>query len=919
MLRYCQVQGFATNARKSHQCLVAVQLLESYVHDCIRQLPKLPAAADAAVAGANIQIPTRCSSYHTVCTNMLKEIVALLSLFSPRLCRLIGQVWDLASLNVFVLLQVANEALQDAQQLRDQLVFIERFHAESLERQASLTQRYEDEIARQRVNEQGLRADLQKVRQHANHLAVENGQLHLVVGRVLDAQQTMEATRFDSASPAEQLVTLESDGQGFCEDIAAVGDAEERELFGVGDGDEDALSRIQTVHPIESYGTDFEQLFQALFDGEERNLRVLNEMDRFINSTAVALLWRYGSTEEEHQLMHRMLSASTVGTQTDGTVAEKPSHLSARNSGHWESDSDGYGSDEDGRDPFVVAKVNASNHEEHENIGNQQLQESTKHEVIAVTKQQVIPQTLRAQLDSRPRIHRVLDKSQLNRILLRLYLEKLECDARTLRRRQLVSARVARSGVDSITPDTGAKSIALVRTPLHRFMKEFFLARYEVPALADFHMMEVVKSCHYHERLKIALRKDAVFASSALVGCLPGVPENLLQHIQHHQHEDTTLHSHPLQELFQQQQQFVAADVRVALFSRLCELVPFDTRGPTVDSATIGGNLSACLLNAVVDILGDALELDPAVRSIAEVEEVPNEASWGLPRALALELLTRHLQFVDQPIIEDAKARLAQLAPLLRSASVEDAIAADYIGVDVFLALFATTWSKYDQSLANKLRESFHHQLLLSSPFAKKQLDARLDKTSVTVEGDGESSQHESEAATVRPASRLSTWRSTTIMPKVAVGATAIALHSTPLELLTQAWMTLENEALSSLDVEELESTFRGLLEAKQLDSKHRRRMSTKKMSHENHEHTGSEFSLGGVTEKEFVFHALQVLRRRRNNYGLRTNSRRPPRFAVYGSQNHSDVGSVKTDDLSIPLDSLKPGLTADSLAYVGK
>ncbi|KAE9355527.1 hypothetical protein PF008_g4011 [Phytophthora fragariae] len=880
-----------------------LDLLESYVHDCIQQLPKLPAATDAAVAGANIQIPTRCSSYHTVCTNMLKEIVTLLSLFSPRLCRLIGQVWDLASLNVFVLLQVANSALQDAQQLREQLVFIERFHAEGLERQASLTQRYEDEIARQRVNDQGLRAELQKVRQRANHLAVENGQLHLIVGRVLDAQQTMEATRFDSSNPA----ALESDGQGFCEDVAAVGDAEERELFGVGDGDEDALLRIQTVHPIESYATDFEQLFQVLFEGEERNVRVLNEMDRFINSTAVALLWRYGSTEEEHQMMHKMLSASTVGTQTDGTVTEKPSHLSARSGDHWESDSDDDGSKDDGGASRVVAK---NHQQEVEDDDNQQRKKPAKHEVIAATKHQVIPPTLRAQLDSRPRVHRVLDKCQLNRILLRLYLEKLECDARTLRRRRVVSARLGN------TPDTSAKSVVVVRTPLHRFMKDFFLARYEVPALADFHMMEVIKSClYYHERLKIAFRKGAVFASTALVGCLPGMPENLIQHMQHHQNGEAALHDHPLQELPQQQQQFVAADIRVALFSRLCELVPFDTRGTVVDSAAVGGNLAACLLNAVVDVLGDVLELDPAVKSIAEVEEVPNEASWGFPRALALELLARHLQFVDQAIIEDTKARVMRLAPLLRSTSVEDAIAADYIAVDVFLALFATTWIKYDQCLENKLRESFRHQLLLSSPFARKQLDARMAKASMTVEGDGDTSQHDSEAPTGRPACRVNTWRATTVLPSMTVGATAIAMRSTPLELLTQAWMTLENETLSSLDVEELESTFRGLLEAKQLDAKRHRRQSTRKRSKDQ----GSGVSLGGVTEKEFVFHALQVIRRRRNNFGLRTNSRRPPRFAVFGSLTHEDIGSVKTDELSIPLESLKPGLTPDSLAYVGK
>ncbi|GMF64508.1 unnamed protein product [Phytophthora lilii] len=850
---------------------------------------------------------------------MLKEVVSLLLLFSPRLCRLIGQVWDLASLNVFVLLQVANAALQDAQQLRDQLVFVERFQTEGLQRQAALVQQYEDELARQRVNEQGLRAELQKVRQRANRLAVENGQLHLVLSRVLDAQATMEATRYDSSNPAEPLAVQEPDGPSFCEDIAAVGDVEERELYGV---EEDALSRIETVHPIESYATDFEQLFQALFEGEERNVQLLNEMDRFINSTAVALLWRYGSTEEENQMMHRMLSASTVGTQTDGTVIEKPSHLSSRSGDQWESDSEDYESDGDNIGSHVATQRHAPSQEDHDDDDNQSRPKVAKHEVVAVTKHQVIPSTLRAQLDSRPRVHRVLDKSLLNRILLRLYLEKLECDARILRRKRLLSARVARPGADTNTPDESAQLLAIVRTPLHRFMKEFFLARYEVPALADFHMMEVVKSClYYHEQLKIALRRGATFESTALVGCLPGMPENLVQHLQHHQqHDQAALNDHPLQELCQQQQQFVAADVRVALFSRLCELVPFDSRGVVVGSPAAGGNLYACMLNAVVDVLGDVLELDPSVQSLAEVEEVPTEAIWGLPRGLALELLTQHLTFVDQDILDDARARISRLAPVLRSSFIEDAISADYIAVDVFLALFATTWTKYDKCLEAKLRESFRHQLLLSSPFARKQLEnAQSVDDNPSVETSGDTSHRDSEGIRARPISRMNTRRSTTMLPTVSIGAAAIAMNSTSLELLTQAWMTLENETLSALDVEELENTFRGLLEAKQLDAKHRHRQSVKKMHKSLHESTGSALSLGGVTEKEFVFHALQVLRRRRNNYGLRTNSRRPPGFAVYASRNHDDIGSDDVDEISIPLHSLKPGLASDSLAYVGK
>ncbi|KAF1794710.1 hypothetical protein GQ600_14741 [Phytophthora cactorum] len=201
-------------------------------------------------------------------------------------------------------------------------------------------------------------------------------------------------------------------------------------------------------------------------------------------------------------------------------------------------------------------------------------------------------------------------------------------------------------------------------------------------------MMEVVKSCfYYHEQLKVARRRGAlVFGSTTLVDCLPGMPEKLIQHHQHQRqrHHQEALNDHPLQEL-QQQQHFVAADVRIALFSRLCELVPFDVGGPAVDSAAL---VEICRLSGecVVDVLGDILELDPYVSSLAAVEEVPTEENWGF-----------------HAILEDTEAWIARLAPVLRSDAIEGTIPTDCIAVDVFLALFATTWMRYDQRLEGKL------------------------------------------------------------------------------------------------------------------------------------------------------------------------------------------------------------------------
>ncbi|RLN91735.1 hypothetical protein BBJ28_00019527 [Nothophytophthora sp. Chile5] len=849
---------------------------------------------------------------------MLKEVLALLTLVSPRLCRLVGQIWDLASLNVFVLLQLASAALQDAQQLRHQLAFIERFHDEDLEQQTRVIQRQEQALASQRLREQELRAELQTTRQRANRLEVENGQLRLVVSRVLDAQAAMDATRFEDPNTAEQS-RQQRDGAIFCADVAAVGDAEERELFGIDVGDEEALARMETVHPVESYATDFEVFFQGLFESETRHVNVLNDMDRFINSTAVALLWRYGSTEEEHQMMHKMLSARTTSTQTDVNALEKTSRpaLSSRSEGRWDDDDndlDDFDDDDRAVKPHEKHQESHRNLAAHENHGKTQQQSIVGLETVLVTKCQVIPATLRAQLHSRPRVQQVLDKKLLNRILLRLYLEKLECDARELR-----SHRVSSAGprTDGAAASGSAVPIPVARTPLHRFMKDFFLTRYELQDLADFHMMEVVKSClFYNEQLNVTRRRTVVPASThvagfspssttatgvaALVGCLPGSAHNCNDSPRDHQ--------------AQQQQKFAAADVRVALFSRLCELVPFEAHIQTAASpqpAVVGGNLSACLMNAVVDVLGDVLELDPTVLSHAEVEELPSESSWVCPRTLATDLLSKHLAFIGRPALEEAKTRVALLPPVQR-ALAPPTRTTDCISVDVFLALFATTWVEYDQRLGNKFREGFRHRVLMSSPFATKQMamikanaDAADTPSAIGSIEAGVSPDFEGGAG--RPLSRrANARRSTTVLLPIVV-ATTTPTPSSPLEALAQIWEALEDETLSPLDKKELESSFRCLLEAKQLDAKHHHRST---ISKELPGSPGGGLTFGDVTEKEFVFHVLQVLRRRHNVYGLRTNGRRPYELTSYLEITTTNAQVATVDpDACVPLEMLKPGL----------
>lgn len=434
-----------------HVAAHELDVLEAFVHDCVQQLlrlqpvtsfassssipPPLSPSKHPGLQPSNPHLPARCAAYHTTCAAMLKQALAVLTPLSPRLARLVAQVWDLASLKVFALLQLAHAALSENDALLAQCEHAARFQAESSVQDADRAARVEREREQLRVEAQQLRAELHTIKQRANRLAVEKTQLRRVLSSLLDGP-------LEPGSAAERLPNASNGGGSrvvneFVEDVAAVGSAEEQELYGV---DGDALDAVEVAHPLERASADLDQVLGALVEGEARHVAVLNDMDRFINSNAVGLLWRYGSTEQQHQLMERMLRSRHASTQTSGDVVivrrasvrhdrasvDKTDHSSS--DAEKDDDGDDGDSDVDDDDPDALASGGVSGH------------------AAVVTRTRAIPPTLRAQLDSRPKIHRVLELRDVAQLILALYVDKLDADAATVRAQQ-------------------------PRAPLHRFLK----------------------------------------------------------------------------------------------------------------------------------------------------------------------------------------------------------------------------------------------------------------------------------------------------------------------------------------------------------------------------------------------------------------------------------------------------------------
>lgn len=730
---------------------------------------------------------------------MMKHALQILEQLSPRLCRLLSQIWDLTSLNFFVLIQLAQSTIEGNEQLHMNSKNAEHFHQEMMAQQTLRMQRHEADLEKMRLESRELRAELQKTRQKQNRLAVENSQLRQAISGIVDNQDPLTSGGSGSSGFIAHI--------DFEEDTVVVSDAEEREFYGV-NGDE--LEKVEKIHPIESFSQDLEQLFHGLFEQERSQMSTLNDLDRFINSNSVSLLWRYGSSEEEHRMMQKMMSARTISTQTEQVDLERrhPSDTSTRDAGNGNGDMDRIGAENE-----IYASGETGN-------------------ATMITKRQVIPTSLRDQLETRPKIQRVLEKDHLNRVLLRLYLDKLESDAIAIRARK-------------------------PRTPLHFFMKQFFLERYGIARLADYHMMEVVKSClYYHEHQESEHRQIkglGLAASSHLVGCYPTHEKNL---------------------------HFSAADIRVALFSRVCELVPLE-----LADVPVHGNLFSCAFNALVDVVSDVIELDPSTKSLGDVYTLPGEERWECSSELAHALLSHHLEFADHKVLEDANARIAHLATPSATQS------GTRISVDTFLAIFVTTWFEYDQRLTKKLRDGFRRQLMTLSPFgamAGKSSGKAKDKHD-QLDADPRSSeivrlQNTMNAAPTEP----------------------------PLESLMRICAALPDELLSPLDLDELRTNIHGIVEVNQSLSdpgRKRRKSSLKKGSIALA--APASVCIGGVSEKEFVFTVLQCLRARRNCYGIRTNSRLLPATKMNQVCTTKTLAALKKHehDAHIPLEKLKPGL----------
>jgi hypothetical protein len=595
-------------------------LLERFVGDCVQRLPALPPST-----APQHQLPPRAADYHTRCAAMLRDVVHVVASLSPRLAQLVAQIWELTSLNVFALLQLAQTALDERDVALAKWRQLQRFSDETAAQHARRVVAYEREREAAVVETRELRAELQATRQRANRLGVENAQLRRAVQGLMEMNDAL-----DHGVHSEQL-----------DDAASLGSAttasEDWALYGVGT---DELERLEIVDPIESCAHDFDHVCEGLRDQAREQMALLNALDRFMNSSVVALLWRHGPDESETKFLEQMMSRRSSATQTDDDELDILA------------------------DALGVGRGREDDEEDDEHADRVSGETGT---ATRVTKRQVLPRSLRAQLTTRPKIQRVLEKHELARAILRLLVDKMESDGVAVRASQ-------------------------PRAALHRIMKDSFVQRYGLVALAEYRLLQVVKSVlYYHEKHEAEARRLRL-----LTGTTSATLEEENKELKE---EEDAAHVFSLLPGLQTLA-LGSDDLRVLLFARLCELVPL--QWPSGRTPPPSGNLWACAANALLDFLGDVIELDRASESLRDVVEHTHASDWTLPHDVARTLVEHHFAHCE---LSRRQRLLTRLAKVLASSGASGSVT-----VDALLVFVLTQWLDVDQRLAAALHEAFRRE-----------------------------------------------------------------------------------------------------------------------------------------------------------------------------------------------------------------
>ncbi|KAF0690289.1 Aste57867_18315 [Aphanomyces stellatus] len=565
--------------------------LESFIAQGLLTLPKLTAEASTKTAYQT------CSVYHTKCSGLLREVLHHVQNFSPKHCKLIAEIWDVASVNVLMLLKVCQATVQERIQVKDDFAQFNRFSqkcaADDAAQLNALTAA--NESLKSELRE--AKAEIQTTQRKLTRAVFEKERLEKILDRVTSATQGTLGDGIDSDDDDEMAA------EGFLIQHSDVA--------------------YQEATPLEIVVDDIDKLYVAVESENQRQLATLGELDRsvqyprfcrndpplYIDSNLVSILWKHQAPSHRNGFAEKMFRTDVKTTQTDESLL-----LGL-------GDDDGVTSEADEllQSPRMRKKILA------------------------------IPLGVRAMLDTVPKVHKMLAKRSLTHLIVSLYVL---CFILGSPSPPFVNARpriwyLRKADAERTKPNI----------PFPQFLRDYFLYKFGLKSLTDFHMVETVKSCIYYRR---KLDNFAGLYDADKSGC--NLPWD---------------------------------DARIFLFGRILNVFPDE---PLCSYLHDEG------LSIILDFLADVIEVDTTIPSLHHIQDADGPVS--LHREAVVFVWKCHFSYMGPETLDKVEYDLNEHQ---RDESPQQ------LDMDWTLSYIAYQWSEFEVHFDLKIRAAFRTVLMSTS------------------------------------------------------------------------------------------------------------------------------------------------------------------------------------------------------------
>ncbi|ETV97267.1 hypothetical protein, variant [Aphanomyces invadans] len=540
--------------------------LETFVAQGLAKLPTL--TADASVKCAH----KTCSVYHGTCSGLLREVLDHMAQFSPKHCKLIADIWDVASVNVLLLLKVCQAAVQEKLQVQGDFAQFTRFSQNCSIDQTAQVSTLAATVEALKTELRETKAEMQTMQRRLGRAVFEKERLEKILDRV--------------TSTANGTDTPHQDSEDEDDDMAAEG-------FLIRHHD---ILHYQEATPLETVVDDLEKLFGAVEQENSNQLATVSHLDRYIDSNLVSILWKHQAASHRNPFVEKMFCTEAKTTQTDETLTR--------------------GDDE-----------------------NQQLELDESLQSPRMRKKILaIPSCIRSLLDSVPKVHKMLNKRTLGHTILTLYIRKLDSE----------------------------RTKPNMTFPLS--IREYFMFKFGLKSLTDFHLVELVKSVIYSRR---KLENFTALYDTDKSGC------NLLWE-----------------------------DARIFLFGRFLNIFPDEALCSYLPEEGVA---------TLLDFLGDVLELDPTVTSLQAVLEIDGPVM--LTRDVVVLVWKTHFGYILPEIQTKVEYDLNE----------HDRDHATSVDMDWVLSYVLYQWSNSELELDGTIRRAFRDVLMATSGSHPSNLLLQMD------------------------------------------------------------------------------------------------------------------------------------------------------------------------------------------------